>query len=39
MFVKTEKKKKKTIRRRNLTEYEQHLLNIFSEADNRGRIS
>ena len=39
MFVKTDGYTPKTIRRRNLTEYEQHLLNIFSEADNRGRIS
>ena len=39
MFVKTDGYTSKTIRRRNLTEYEQHLLNIFSEADNRGRIS
>ena len=38
MFVKTDGYTPKTIRRRNLTEYEQHLLNIFSEADNRGRI-
>ena len=38
MFVKTNGYTPKTIRRRNLTEYEQHLLNIFSEADNRGRI-
>ena len=39
MFVKTDGYTSKTIRRRNLTEYEQHLLNIFTEADNRGRIS
>ena len=38
MFVKTDDYTPKTIRRRNLTEYEQHLLNIFAEADNRGRI-
>lgn len=38
MFVKTDGYTPKTIRRRNLTEYEQYLLNIFSEADNRGRI-
>ena len=38
MFVKTDGYTPKTIRRRNLTEYEQHLLNIFSEADNLGRI-
>ena len=38
MFVKTDGYTPKTIRRRNLTEYEQHLLNIFTEADDRGRI-
>ena len=38
MFVKTDGYTPKTIRRRNLTEYEQHLLNVFAEADNRGRI-
>ena len=38
MFVKTDGYTPKTIRRRNLAEYKQHLLNIFTEADNRGRI-
>lgn len=38
MFVKTDGYTPKTIRRRNLTEYEQYLLNIFTEADDRGRI-
>ena len=38
MFVKTDGYTPKTIHRRNLTKYEQHLLNIFAEADNRGRI-